>query len=155
MRKQIAAILVLLSAFNFAQILDCPLEEGKISTSKFNPLTVQEMSTTIVSEKSGFVRSFLKGNVFDILKDEISRTYIVIIKDFDNYISFNSLNSTSVHKFDQINEGDIIGEIVSIKGKYTLDIMKFKKTEMVAFPFRFELKCKISDDYLGYRKLQN
>lgn len=143
MKTIVAALLLFISVIGYGQVFRCPLNEGEIIVSlKKENYGVNELGTTIVSTKSGKVKSFIAGKIFNILKDEHTKTYIVIIKDGQNYISFNGLDSVSVKKDDIIKEGEKIGSIKPFKGKYTLIIMKFINTELVTKPFENDLKCR-------------
>ncbi|MCZ2083893.1 MAG: M23 family metallopeptidase [Flavobacteriales bacterium] len=144
MKKIVVIIFLFFSLLSFAQSLDCPLRDGVIllnkSTDEFN---INNMRIMIEAEKSGKVKSFIAGKIFNILKDEPTKTYIVIIKDGQSYVSFNGLDSVSVKKDDIIKEGEKIGSIKPFRGKYTLIIMKFINAELVTKPFENDLKCRL------------
>lgn len=142
MKKKLTICLMLISFFGYSQIYDCPLDNGKIIISlKKENYGVNELGTTIISTTSGRVTSFVPGRVFNILKDESSDSYIVIINNGRNYISFNGLKTVNIKKDDIIKVGDKIGKIKIKDKRYHLVLMNFIDNQIVNKPFENNLKC--------------
>lgn len=142
MKKKLTICLMLISFFGYSQIYDCPLDNGKIIISlKKENYGVNELGTTIISTTSGRVISFVPGKVFNILKDESSDSYIVIINNGRNYISFNGLKTVNIKKDDIIKVGDKIGRIKIKDKRYHLVLMNFIDNQIVNKPFENNLKC--------------
>lgn len=142
MKRSTAVFLLFISFSGYSQIYDCPLDRGKIILSdKKENYGVNELGTTIVSTENGRVKSFVSGRVFNILKDESSNSYIVIISNNNHYISFNGLHTVNIKKDDMIKVGDNIGKIKMKDKKYHLVLMNFIDNHIVTKPFENSLKC--------------
>lgn len=151
MKKTTAIFLLFIPFSGYSQIYDCPLDEGKIIISdKKENYGVNELGTTIISTENGRVKSFVSGRVVTILKDESSDSYMVIIDNDKNYISFNGLKTVNIKKDDMIKVGEKIGKIKSKDKKYHLVVMNFIDNHLVTKPFENSLKCRKQYQFRNY-----
>ncbi|WP_415327676.1 peptidoglycan DD-metalloendopeptidase family protein [Chryseobacterium sp. MMS23-Vi53] len=142
MKIIIVVFLILVSFFGNAQVYDCPLDKGRIVISlKKENYGVNELGTTITSTKNGKVRSFISGKILNVLKDSLSGSYVVVVNNEKEYISFNGLSKVNVKKDDIIKKGEKIGKIKITDKKYTLILMKFIDNKLIPKPFENDLRC--------------
>jgi hypothetical protein len=107
----IAALLLVISHVTLAQMLECPLAEGKfkdfsvIRYSHHDP----NNGAVVLSDSNNEIKSVVGGKIVGLLHHSREEHSVVLMTSDSTIVAYRFMASTELQKGSLVNKGDLIG----------------------------------------------